>query len=50
MGRLLMETRNFFVEKAKADGMKPEENKIKVNQLGKGIKESINERIMALGT
>ena len=44
-----METRNFFVEKARVDSMKLEANLIKANLLEKEIKEYINERIMDIG-
>jgi len=46
---LLMEIRLFLEEKARVDAMKQEGNIIKVNQPGKEIKESINERIMVIG-
>ena len=36
-----MEINRFYVEKAKVDGMRLEENKIEENPSEKGIKESI---------
>ena len=44
-----METKNSFVEKERADGMKLEASLIKVNPLEKEIRKSINERIMVIG-